>query len=159
MEHGYWGGKFKSGMPGQAPIGQIAASLATMLVTTEIWMKCFAYCCLKLFCQFYGENSAFSTCFIILNNPKWYFKYFYRPRPCTNEKTHLKRLILSSNILNEWASRTWICPPKAVFPNFTLNAPSSVIYNLNVNPKDIILFYLMPDNFTPHKESSLILNC
>ncbi len=29
-------------------------------------MKCFAYCCLKLFCQFYGENSAFSTCFIIL---------------------------------------------------------------------------------------------
>ena len=34
------------------------------------------------------------------------------------------------DIVNEWTSGTRICPPIAVFPNFTLDAPSSVIYNL-----------------------------
>ena len=92
------------------------------LATAEICMKCFPHHCLRSFCQFCGQNSTFSIVFIILDNLEWYFQYFY--------ETRLKRLFFVWDIVNERTSGTWICRPIAAFPNFTLNTPSSVIYNL-----------------------------
>ena len=47
-----------------------------------------------------------------------------------SRKIRLKTTFFVWNIVNEWTTGTWICPPIVAFPNFTLDAPSSVIDNL-----------------------------
>ena len=69
----------------------------------------------------------FFNCFITLDSLEWCFQYFYCEKQSKNPS---KTTFFVWDIVNEWTSGTWICPPNAAFPIFTLDAPSSVIYNL-----------------------------
>ena len=85
---------------------------------------------LRSFCRFCGQNSTFSIVFIILDNPKWHFQYFYEEKHFKKQKNSSKMTFFAWDTVNEWTSGTWICPPIAALPNFTLDVLSSVIYNL-----------------------------
>ena len=111
-------------MQGQALIGWTNAFLATTLATAEICMKCFPHSCLRSFCRFCGQNSTFSVVFIIIDNLEWYFNIRTTKNSLKSRKTRLKRLWVNIRDLNLPP------PPIVAFPNFTLDVPSSVIYNL-----------------------------
>ena len=109
-------------MQGQALIGWIDASLATTLATAEISMKCFPHRCLRSFCWFCGAKYYFFNCFITLDSLEWYFQYFYWKKQLKNPS---KTTFFVWDIVNEWTSGTWICPPIVAFPNLIIDASVS----------------------------------
>ena len=58
------------------------------------------------------------------------FSIFLRVKTFQKAEKLVWNVFFAWDIVNEWTSGTWICPPIAALPNFTLDVLSSVIYNL-----------------------------